>query len=83
LDESRSGAVKRWPDGIAIGIAKCGTGSLTFIDCHSKFTFRHFEPGFYGKPRSKSLRKLQSYNLPSALPDEILIEKSPGMRVLS
>lgn len=69
--------MKRWPDAIAIGVAKCGTGSLTFIDCHSKFTFRHYEPNFYGRVRPAAQRNLQSYNLPDVLADEILIEKSP------
>jgi len=69
--------VKRWPDAIAIGTAKCGTGSLTFIDCHPEITFRHYEPDFYNVIRPKAARSLAKYKIPKVLPDEYLIEKSP------
>ena len=38
---------KRFPDAIGIGIAKSGTGSMAFLDCHSKIRFRALEPGVF------------------------------------
>ena len=37
----------RWPDAIGIGFPKCGTGTMGFIDCHSKIVFREAEPYFW------------------------------------
>ena len=31
------------PDALGIGAAKCGTGSLMFLDCHSEIVFRDME----------------------------------------
>ena len=31
------------PDVIGIGFPKCGTGTLAFLDCHSKIVFREAE----------------------------------------
>ena len=38
---------KRFPDAIGIGIAKSGTGSMAFLDCHSKIRFRALEPAVF------------------------------------
>ena len=40
---------KRWPDAIGIGFAKCGTGSLAFLDCHPSIVFRKNEPNFFNE----------------------------------
>ena len=34
---------RRFPDAIGIGAAKCGTGSLMFLDCHPNIVFRDQE----------------------------------------
>ena len=39
--------LKRFPDAISIGIGKCGTGSIAFLDCHSKIRFRALEPNVF------------------------------------
>ena len=41
---------KRFPDAIGIGTAKSGTGSIAFLDCHSKIRFRAFEPNVFPIP---------------------------------
>lgn len=60
---------------IAIGTAKCGTGSLAFIDCHPNVVFREFEPDFF--LFDDAHQTLDRYEIPKAAIDEILIEKSP------
>lgn len=84
--------VQRWPDAVGIGFPKCGTGTLGFIDCHSKLVFREAEPYFWnsrGKCSSRAGRSsfydfldrenggLKEYTVPMAASDEILIEKTP------
>ena len=39
--------VFRWPDAVGIGFPKCGTGTLNFIDCHSRLVYRSAEPNFW------------------------------------
>ena len=67
--------IERWPDVIAIGTAKCGTGSLSFIDCHPNVVFREYEADFF--MYSDDHQNLHEYEIPHAAVDEILIEKSP------
>ena len=38
---------KRFPDAISIGVGKSGTGSIAFLDCHSKIRFRALEPNVF------------------------------------
>ena len=80
----------RFPDAIGIGIAKSGTGSLAFLDCHSKIRFRAYEPGVFpirrdGRylPRNESFQldaegvysNQNGYWIPYATDDEFLIEE--------
>ena len=85
--------VKRVPDVVGIGFAKCGTGALGFLDCHPRATFRTTEPRFFDQEsrlseilkadkendylKLSSFRNLYASRLPAAASDEILIEKSP------
>ena len=41
---------ERFPDVIAIGAPKCGTGTLAFFDCHSSIVFRESEPAYFNNP---------------------------------
>lgn len=75
---AQAGFIQKWPDVISVGCAKCGTGSLTFIDCHPNVTFRHFEPVYYQQVRPKEQRRLETYKIPLSPPGNILVEKSPG-----
>lgn len=49
-DRFKKELIQRWPDAIGIGFPKCGTGTLGFIDCHSKLVFRESEPAFWNGP---------------------------------
>ena len=73
LDKPNNKRIERWPDVIAIGTAKCGTGSLSFIDCHPNVVFRVFESDFFMRINDT----LDQYEIPQAAVDEILIDKSP------
>ena len=51
---------KRFPDAIGIGIAKSGTGSIAFLDCHSQIRFRALEPSvFKANPFEKQFFSIQ------------------------
>merc|ERR1711937_192350 len=73
--------IDKWPNAIAVGFGKCGTGALSFIDCHSEVVFRLVEPVFFSAKQNlrTSVPKsyLNMYNIPKAAENEILIEKSP------
>ena len=43
IKESKMERKHRIPDAIGIGVAKCGTGSLMFLDCHPNVVFRDME----------------------------------------
>ena len=74
-------------------MAKCGTGTLGFLDCHPNIAFRGTEPRYFldestneaiirawrTKDKSKLhiLRHRYTNRLPRAARDEYLIEKSP------
>jgi len=75
-ERSTKKLTKKWPDAIGIGFPKCGTGTLGFLDCHSKFVFRNSEPYFWNKQKRIDIG-LEGYALPLAAEDEILIEKTP------
>ena len=68
---------ERFPDVIAIGAPKCGTGTLAFFDCHSSIVFRESEPAYFNNA-FLSRNGLKSYALPFAADNEILIEKTPN-----
>jgi hypothetical protein len=68
--------IERYPDVLAIGFPKCGTGTLAFFDCHSKIVFREAEASFFNTNRFN--RGLRAYALPYAAKSEILIEKTPN-----
>ena len=83
---------KRLPDVVGVGFAKCGTGTLQFLDCHPGVTMRSSEPKFYtqrnaagiirfdeeGTPEKYDfLKKIYYSRLPLVAKDEILVEKSP------
>jgi len=36
LAQNEEGRIDKMPNLIAVGFAKCGTGSLSFLDCHSQ-----------------------------------------------
>jgi len=87
---------KRLPDVVGIGFAKCGTGTLQFLDCHPSVTMRSTEPKFYnsknafdiiqfdgeGTPEKYDyLKKMYFSRLPLVAKDEILVEKSPQERI--
>jgi hypothetical protein len=76
---SKSKRIERYPDFIAIGMPKCGTGTLAFFDCHSKIVFRESEAEFFNSPKLKRWKSgLKSYAIPRAAKDETLIEKTPN-----
>ncbi|CBY14729.1 unnamed protein product [Oikopleura dioica] len=72
------------PNLIAVGFAKCGTGSLSFLDCHSQIVFRFVESYFFMNARKLKNDKLNVknalslYNLPKARKSEVLLEKTPA-----
>ena len=66
---------KRYPDFITIGVAKAGTSTLSFLDCHPMITYRDYETNFFTPPASSHL---ENYLIPLASDDSILIEKSPS-----
>ena len=51
VSKSKLPRVNRLPDAIAIGAAKGGTGSLSFLDCHPDIRFRLYEPDAYPRGR--------------------------------
>ena len=59
-----------------IGFAKCGTGALAFLDCHSNIVTRSAEPVFFNS-YNRYRAGLSEYAIPDAATDEILIEKTP------
>jgi len=78
------------PNAIGIGMPKCSTGTLAFLDCHPNIAFRAAEPSFFTKSdyiieawrsddKAELLKLRYEYTkkLPQASPDEFLIEKSP------
>ena len=65
--------IEKWPNIVTIGFSKCGTGALAFIDCHPDIVFRLVEPSVFNNKQVS----LESYNIPKATLDEVLIEKSP------
>ena len=67
--------VKRYPDFITIGVAKAGTSTMSFLDCHPMITFRDYETNFFTPPVSSHL---ENYLIPAANENSILIEKSPS-----
>ena len=66
---------KRYPDFITIGVAKAGTSTMSFLDCHPVITYRDYETNFFTPPASSHL---ENYLIPTASDDSILIEKSPS-----
>ncbi|CAG5078247.1 Oidioi.mRNA.OKI2018_I69.PAR.g8940.t1.cds [Oikopleura dioica] len=85
LAQNEKGRIDKMPNLIAVGFGKCGTGSLSFLDCHSQIVFRFVEPAFswlmYNAKKKKkptTEQALAAYNLPKAHESEILVEKSPG-----
>jgi hypothetical protein len=69
LAQNENRRIDKMPNLIAVGFAKCGTGSLSFLDCHSQIgksyknpvvesrfilVFRFVEPSFFGN--SEKLR---------------------------
>ena len=74
-------------------MAKCGTGTLGFLDCHPNIAFRGTEPRYFledsvnmaiiqawrrgDKSKLHILRHRYTNRLPRAARDEFLIEKSP------
>ena len=61
ISRSDKPRVPRLPDAIDIGVAKAGTGSLAFLDCHPDIVFRAFEPDAY--PTSRSMSTLSESEL--------------------
>ena len=41
--------IRRVPSAIGIGMAKCGTGTLGFLDCHPNIVFRGTEPRYFNE----------------------------------
>ena len=66
---------KRYPDFITIGVAKAGTSTMSFLDCHPKISYRDYETNFFTPPVSSHL---ENYLIPIASGDAIIIEKSPS-----
>ena len=66
---------KRYPDFITIGVAKAGTSTMSFLDCHPMITYRDYETNFFTPPASSHL---ENYLIPIVSEDSILIEKSPS-----
>ena len=73
---SETKRIERYPDFVSIGFPKCGTGTLAFFDCHSKIVFRESEAAFFNSNRWR--KGINSYAIPFAAEDEILIEKTPN-----
>ena len=67
--------VKRYPDFITIGVAKAGTSTMSFLDCHPMITFRDYETNFFSPPVPSHL---ENYLIPATSENSILIEKSPS-----
>lgn len=61
ISRSSQPRIPRLPDAIGIGVAKAGTGSLAFLDCHPDIVFRAFEPDAY--PSRKLLSTLTESEL--------------------
>ena len=68
---------KRFPDAIGIGIAKSGTGSIAFLDCHSKIRFRALEPGVF-----KANYPNPNYN-PNPFEKQVFSIQHPGVENLN
>ena len=66
---------KRYPDFITIGVAKAGTSTMSFLDCHPMITYRDYETNFFTPPASTHL---ENYLIPITREDSMLIEKSPS-----
>lgn len=81
---------RRLPDFVAVGYQKCGTETLSFLDCHPNIVYRAWESPIFtnktfrnlvlaSKKRPKKIQELREYytnNLPLVAPDEILIDKN-------
>ena len=72
--------VKRYPDFITIGVAKAGTSTMSFLDCHPSIIYRDYETNFFTPPVSNHL---ENYLIPTASVNSILIEKSPSYSTAS
>ncbi|CAG5105391.1 Oidioi.mRNA.OKI2018_I69.chr1.g2090.t1.cds [Oikopleura dioica] len=52
---------RRVPDVVGIGFAKCGTGTLQFLDCHPRVTMRSTEPKIYNSINTEIILKEMGY----------------------
>ncbi|CAG5108214.1 Oidioi.mRNA.OKI2018_I69.chr1.g3688.t1.cds [Oikopleura dioica] len=50
----------RFPDVLGIGMAKCGTGSLSFLGCHPQIVYTHGELRFFSNP--SNAQKILEYS---------------------
>ena len=92
IRKSKLDRVHRLPDVISIGYDKCGTETLSFLDCHPSIVYRAFEFDFFNnetiidgiiaakknKTRLDQYATLYAAHLPQAAADEILIDKNPN-----